>query len=194
MAAGEFSGLLSRPAGRGAHPRWAAPSVGGLRGRPGEVKVPKTPQRPRPTAGRPLKRSENYPSRKSIRGGRSRRRRPRAPHATARHSTAREPAQNAATGRSVGGRAQGGTYIFVDTYVCMYLFHLDSLVSLLKETLPNLIFLALRGERMRAFGAGQGVFCTPRAGPGGNSDVFLVYSCRRRAKRAAPPPLKLRII
>ncbi len=53
---------------RRAHPRWAAPSAGGLRGRPGEIKVPKTPQRPRPTVGRPLKRSENYLSRKSIRG------------------------------------------------------------------------------------------------------------------------------
>ena len=31
-AAGEFSELLSRPADRGAHPRWAAPSAGG-RGR-----------------------------------------------------------------------------------------------------------------------------------------------------------------
>ncbi len=29
VAAGEFPGLLSRPAGRGAHPRWAAPSAGG---------------------------------------------------------------------------------------------------------------------------------------------------------------------
>ncbi len=53
---------------RRAHPRWAAPSAGGLRGRPGEIKVPETPQRPRPTVGRPLKRSENYLPRKSIRG------------------------------------------------------------------------------------------------------------------------------
>ena len=52
-------GVARQPGGR-AHPRWAAPSVGGLRGRPGEIKVPKTPQRPRPTVGRPLKRSENY--------------------------------------------------------------------------------------------------------------------------------------
>jgi hypothetical protein len=52
-------GVARQPGGR-AHPRWAARSVGGLRGRPGEIKVPKTPQRPRPTVGRPLKRSANY--------------------------------------------------------------------------------------------------------------------------------------
>ncbi len=52
-------GVARQPGGR-AHLRWAAPSAGGLRGRPGEIKVPKTPQRPRPTVGRPLKRSGNY--------------------------------------------------------------------------------------------------------------------------------------
>ena len=57
-AAGGILGTFIRA--RRAHPRWAAPSAGGLRGRPGEIKVPKTPQRPRPTVGRPLKRSENY--------------------------------------------------------------------------------------------------------------------------------------